>query len=375
MPSMDWGAEGLLAGLDDEGARSRARLLDALHSDGVALEELRAAVAEDRLVLVPIERALMGPARYTLAEVAERGGLAQDVTERRLRALGVTIPDDPDTAAFGDDEVEAVGRGRAYREHGMSLDEGRAVTHQMSGAMARIAESVRWLFAGTYLQPGDTEADLGLRYGEEAAALTPLVAADLDFLLRMHLREFARSDAITFEERTSGQMPDAREVTVAFADIVGFTALGEELPELELTGIAERLEELAQKHVRAPVRVVKTIGDAVMVASREPAPLVAAMVAMTTDAADLPPLRVGIARGRAVYRLGDYYGPAVNLAARLTARARADSILVTNTLRGALGSAADGYRFSEAGMKRFKGIADPVPVLRLRPADAPADED
>lgn len=371
---MDWGSEGLLDGLDDDSAQARARLLDALHADGVALAELKAAVAEDRLVLVPIERALMGPAKYTLAEIAEHGGLPVEMAERRLRLLGVTMPDDPATPAFGEDEVEVVRRGAGFREHGIGQDAGRDVTRHMSGAMARVAESVRWLFAGTYLKEGDNEADLGLRYGQEAAALTPLVAADLDYLLRMHLRDFARSDAITLEDRTQGQLPDAREVTIAFADIVGFTALGEELPEQELTDIAERLEVLASKHVKAPVRVVKTIGDAVMVASRDATPLVAAMVAMTRDAEDLPPLRVGIARGRAVYRLGDWYGPAVNLAARLTARARADSILVTNPVRESLADGdRDAYRFSEAGMKRFKGIADPVPVLRLRPADRSDD--
>jgi adenylate cyclase len=372
---MDWAAEGLLDGLEGDDRDARVRLLDKLSADGVALEDLRAAVAEDRLVLLPIELALMGRAQYTLDELAERSGLTVEQTERRLRALGVSVPAERDTKAFSDDEVEACRRARTYIDLAMDADEARAVTHLMSGLMARAAEPVRRLFAETFLQPGDPEDDLGLRYGEMAAQLRPLVAADLDYLLRMHLRDFARVDALGMAERTSGKLPDTFEVAVAFADIVGFTALGEELPSEELTGIAERLERLADEHVRTPVRIVKTIGDAVMLVSREPGPLVEVMLDImgAAEAADdLPSLRTGIAFGRAVSRLGDWYGPAVNLAARLTARARPDSILATNALRDSLDGAGDAYAFSEAGLKRFKGIADPVPVLRLRRS---SDED
>jgi adenylate cyclase len=232
---------------------------------------------------------------------------------------------------------------------------------------------MRTLFAQTYLKPGDREDDLGLRYGEMAEALTPLVAADLDYLLRVHLRDFARSDAISMDERAAGRLTDGFAVSVAFVDIVCFTALGEQLPEADLSEIAGRLETLAEEHVRAPARIVKTIGDAVMLVSRDPAALVAGVTALMEAAGGNPSLRAGIAHGRAVARLGDWYGPAVNLAARVSSRARSDSILVTNELRDALpADVRERYRFSEAGQKRFKGITDPVPVLRLRKADAEA---
>ena len=372
---MDWAAEGLLDGLEDEDARdARARLLDALHADGVEVDELRAAVAEDRLVLIPIERALLTTARYTLAELAEKADLPLDATERRLRSMGITIPEDPDTRAFGDDEVEVVARGRRYLENGMGFEEGGPLVHLMAGLMARVAEPMRTLFAQTYLNPGDREDELGLRYGEKAAELIPLVSQDLDYLLRMHLRDFARSDALSMSERASGRLAESFEIAVSFVDIVGFTELGEELSETELSGVAGRLEQLADEHVRQPARVVKTIGDAVMVVSRDPAALVEGITGLMQAADGDPGLRAGIACGRAVARLGDWYGPVVNLAARLTARARADSILVSRALRDALDEDERArYSFSEAGMKRFKGIADPVPVYRLRPADRDAD--
>jgi adenylate cyclase len=371
---MDWRAEGLLDGLEGTERDARVRLLDALHAEGVELEQLRAAVAEDRLVLMPIERALMQPVRYRLADLAERSELTPEQVERRLRALGVSLPD-PDAVAFSEDDLEAVRRARVYIEAGMDAEEARAVTHLLSGLMARAAGPVRQLFAETFLQPGDSEDDLGMRFGRMAAELRPLVAADLDYLLRMHLRAYARSDALGIAERSSGKLPETFDIAVSFSDIVGFTALGEELPSDELTNIAGRLEALADEHVRAPAHVIKTIGDAVMVVSTDAPALVAAMTDLM-DAADaaeeLPSLRTGIAYGSAAPRLGDWYGPPVNLAARLTGRARPDSILVTAELRDALGDAAERYRFSNAGAKRIKGIAEPVPVLRLRRAEAEA---
>jgi adenylate cyclase len=365
---MDWDAAGLLDDLDDDARAARVRLLDALHADGATTEELRAAVAEDRLVLLPIERALGTPAAYTLAELVARSRLSAEQVERRLRALGVTVPEDPEARAFSEDDLEAVDRGRTYIDVGMDPVHSRAVVHLMSGLMERTADAVSRLFAETFLEPGVQEDDLGRRYGEMAAALNPLVAADLDYLLRLHLRDHARSDALGMTERASGQLPNAFDVAVAFTDIVGFTALGEELPGEELTDIAERLELLAGEQVRPPVRVVKTIGDAVMVVSRDPDALVDAMVAIVAAAeGDLPALRTGIAYGRAVLRLGDWFGPAVNLASRVTSRARPGAVLVSDALVEAL-RRPEAYTLSEAGRKRLKGISEPVAVKRLRAA-------
>jgi adenylate cyclase len=241
--------------------------------------------------------------------------------------------------------------------------------HVFSGAMSRVADPMRRLFAQTYLAPGISEDELGLRFGDMADELLPIVSADLEFLLRMHLRDFARHDALTAAERTTGSLPEAVEVAVAFADIVGFTALGEDVAEEALTDIAEELERLASAHVKPPARVVKAIGDAVMVVGRDVRVVVESMLDLVAaaEAQDgMPPVRAGIAFGRAVPRLGDWFGPTVNLAARLSARARPDSVLVSNPVRDALGDAASSYAFSEAGHKRLKGISDPVPTLRVR---------
>jgi adenylate cyclase len=157
---------------------------------------------------------------------------------------------------------------------------------------------------------------------------------------------------------------------VAFADLVGFTELGESVEAEELGGLAQRLTDLAEEAGRGPVRLVKTIGDAVMLVAPEPAPLLDATLEMVESAEGegLPPLRAGLAFGPAVNRWGDWYGSTVNLASRLCSRARPRSVLIPADLRDHLGDAAERYTFSQAGQKRLKGVASPVPTLRVRPA-------
>jgi len=88
----DWDAEGLLDGLEGDAREARAELLDLISHDGVALDELRAAAAEDRLVLLPLERTIAGRPRYTADEVAERTGFDRDTFLAYRRAYGLAVP-------------------------------------------------------------------------------------------------------------------------------------------------------------------------------------------------------------------------------------------------------------------------------------------
>ena len=104
--AIDFEAEGLLEGLSAREREARIELLDELAGEGVPVAELRRAVEEDRLALLPVDRALHeGEPTYTLDEVAERTGVDRSFLERDLRALGLAVPD-PDEPAFGDADVE-----------------------------------------------------------------------------------------------------------------------------------------------------------------------------------------------------------------------------------------------------------------------------
>jgi len=97
---MDWEAEGLLDGIEGDAARAARRaLLDELHDEGVALEELRRAVDEDRLALLPVERLLASEPRFSAREVSEQSGMDLDYFVTSRRALVFPVPD-PDAKAF-----------------------------------------------------------------------------------------------------------------------------------------------------------------------------------------------------------------------------------------------------------------------------------
>jgi adenylate cyclase len=223
------------------------------------------------------------------------------------------------------------------------------------------------------LQAGMSESELAQGYARAAEQLYPLVDPLVSNVLALHMRHATQSTVVSELERSGGQLPGSREVGVAFADLVGFTRLGEEVPPDELGRLAVRLEGLAAEAAVAPVRLVKTIGDAAMLASPEPEPLLDATLtlidAADAEGEDFPQLRAGAALGQALPRAGDWYGRPVNLASRITDVARPGSLLVDRELQE---SAVDAYRWSFAGERRLKGVRGPVPLFRARrlpPAD------
>lgn len=369
---MDWDREGLLEGLDGAQRDARRRLLDDLHSEGISVEELRRAVAEDRLALLPVERRLLAPPRFTAEQAAGEAGLDVETFVALGRAIGQPM-EAADAVAYGDDDVEAARRVAAYIQAGLPRDEILELVRVMSSSVGRSAEGIRTMFGRAFLRAGDTEEDLGLRYAQMAEALLPVLVKDFDFLMRVQLREYTRSDAIGIAERTTGAFADSTPVAVGFVDLVGFTALGEEIDEVALSGVADRLTSLAHHFVKPPVRLVKTIGDAVMFVSLQPRELLEVLLdlleAVEGDES-LPALRGGAAWGPAVARYGDWYGSTVNLAARVAARARSGSILVSDSLGEALGDASAEFSWSAAGPKNLRGFSAPVTTWRVRRADS-----
>src|ERR1700754_2223099 len=169
------------------------------------------------------------------------------------------------------------------------------------------------------------------------------------------------TEAVTTTERAEGvPLPGARLVTLAFADLVGFTRLGEAVPPEDLEKLAHRLTDLARDVAAPPVRYIKSIGGGGMLVSPDAAAMLVAVIDLV-DAAeadgDLPSLRVGLATGMAVSRAGDWFGSSVNLASRITGTARPGTILVAEATREAIGD-DDRFAWSFAGGRRLKGLSD-----------------
>jgi adenylate cyclase len=361
---VDFAAEGLLDGLEGAARDGRLALLRELHDDGVPLAELRDAVAEQRLALLPVERLLGGEPRLSGTELADRAGIDPELFAEALAALGMPATGD---RRFGDADLEGARRLRTALDSGLPADRIVDVNRVIGRAMAQVAAAIHSLVGETYLHAGDTEDVVAARYAAAAQALLPTLGPTLEHAFALHLRELLRGDTIDAATLRTGALAGSEQLAVAFADLVGFTWLGGMVPPEELGRVARRLEALARDVARPPVRLVKLIGDAVMLVSPDPAPLLDAVLALVDAAAaegeGFPQLRAGVALGAARERDGDVYGHAVNVASRLTAIARPGSVLADEHVHDALG---ERVAWSFAGERRVRGLADDVRLFRAR---------
>jgi adenylate cyclase len=366
----DFAAEGLLDGLDGEARESRQRLLAELHADGESLDALRRAVDEERLALLPVERVLGGAARYTPREIAERSGVAVEDLQAARRAFGLPVAE-PDERVLSDHDLEAAHHLRSAVDAGLPMEELQDVNRVMGRSMAQVAAAMRQLVGSAFLEPGVTEHEVAQRYVDAVDRLGPALAPTLTYLFSLHLRELLRTDVMGAATLESGALATAQERAVGFADLVGFTRLGGTVPADELGRVARRLEKLADEHVPRPVRVVKSIGDAVLLVARDPEALVDATLrlvqAADAEGEDFPQLRAGLAFGETLERDGDVYGHTVNLASRITAAARPGSVLADERLHDAVGEDA-GVRWSFAGARKLRGVPGEAKLFRARPA-------
>jgi adenylate cyclase len=365
----DFAALGLLDGLDEQARAARLELLDHLLADGCTVEELRAAVAEGRLAVLPAERALGTRGSMTTRDVASAAGVELEALEAVRRACGLPLPP-PDVPELGGLDLAGAEALRRFLDGGLPF-EALVEASRVFGEAAAHAAAAAGTVANTSLpQPGDTERDFALRLAAAVREFTQPATDLLGIMYVLHNRENLRQQMIDIDELAAGRHSDVHEVSVGFCDLVGFTRLGEGVPAADLGAIATRLAAIAADVAQPPVRLVKTLGDAVMLVAPEPAPLLDAalglMEAAGDEGEDFPAVHAGAAHGQALRRWGDYYGGPVNLAARLTERARPASLITDAAIREGAGD--DGFAWSEAGLKRLKGMTEPTPVWRCRRA-------
>jgi adenylate cyclase len=364
--SPDFEAKGLLEGLEGEARQARLELLEQLFEEGFSFDELSRAVEENRLVLLPVERVISEELKYTATEVARQAGVDRELFLKQRRAAGLPTPAHRERA-FSDADVEAARRLALALEIGFPKDKLLEGARIFGRAAAQAANASRVLSAEAFVHPGDTERDAALRIAEAARSLYPHGIELLQRLYNLHLSEQLRNDAVAAAELGAGRIEGTREVAVCFADMVDFTSLGEEVAPEDLGEIADAFESLVSEVVDQPVVLVKTLGDAAMLVSPEPEPLLDAALTLVekTESPEggLPELKVGVAMGEALSRYGDWYGSPVNVASRVTAIANPSSVLATEVVHDAVG---DRFTWSYAGKRRLKGIRGEAALYRCR---------
>ena len=351
----DFEALGLLDGLDGTAREERAELIKWLLDQGFSIDHIcRSAAAP---LMLPASKVLGDDGHYVSArEVSETNGIELELLQRLHRAIGLEI-DDPDAAVLLRADGEAAACAKFFLDLGFDPDDTVAMMRVVIENLGHVAEIMREAALKTLLRPGSSEVELA-QASEQLA---------MDDLIRLELRRSFETDAVTAAERAAGTLPGARTVTVCFADLAGFTRLGEAIRPEDLERVASRFAEIAHDVARSPVRFIKSIGDAVMLISFDAVPLLHAVLDLIDAAAEngLPPLRVGVASGLAVSRAGDWFGSPVNVASRVTAEARPGTVMVADSTREAAGNAA-GFEWSPAGARRLKGVSYEVKLFRVR---------
>ncbi|HQE15109.1 MAG TPA: adenylate/guanylate cyclase domain-containing protein [Mycobacterium sp.] len=357
----------MLDGLSGDARAERAELVDWLLGQGIGVEEIRNSFAP---MLLPARRALGDDGTYVSArQISERTGLDLEPLMRFQRAAGLPQVDDPDAPVFMRPDGDTAVHIKRFLDLGIDPDQMLAVVRVLADGLANAAEVMRGAVLGKVLRPGVTELEIAQGSKAVAGAAAPLLGPMIEDLLLLQLRHAVETEAVNANERAVGApLPGARVVAAAFADLVGFTRLGEEVPPEELEKLANRLGELAREVAVAPVRFIKTIGDAVMFVSADTGALLDAVLRLI-DAAEadelLPQLRAGVAFGPAVSRAGDWFGSPVNTASRVTSVARPGSVLVSEAARESVGE-DPRFSWSAAGSRHLRGIRDATKLFRAR---------
>jgi adenylate cyclase len=313
-----------------------------LRKRGATNEEIAQAEQHERLALLALDRQLIpGQPRFTFAEAAQKAGFDVDVARRLWRALG--FPDPPEDARrFSELDVDAlVTLQHRFANSLIPDDPSHAALVQyvrvIGGSLAKIAE----VQSDQVVNAIRSARGRGLS-DEEVAVMVPdaidweRVSRLTDYGLRLQLRAALWRKLAVQDTSDSG----SELLSVGFVDLVGYTALSQELEPEELGALVTRFEELAYDTVaQNGGRVVKTIGDEVMfVASEAGAAARIALRLTQSSAVDelLPDARAGLDFGSVLAQEGDYYGPVVNLASRLVEIARPGSVLASSAVHDAL---------------------------------------
>src|SRR5438270_13563016 len=345
-----------------------------LESQGVSEGDIAAAEeqGQEAVQLLAVDRILMpGEARYTQAELVEKVGFDLDQARRYWRALG--FPDIPDgERAFTDSDVEALRTLKQLIDQGVVDPEVVMQLARVFGqSLSRMADSqvatLRTRVEEPLRNAGASEHEVTEAVTAVTAAMLPTIEGPVLHSWRRHLAAAAQRQ-LFFTSDSSGQ----ETMAVGFADMVGFTAISQQLDEHELAAIVDRFESVAYDTIAEyGGRVVKMIGDEVMFVTEDPA--AGAMIAATLaevygDDEGMPDVRVGLAMGPVLAREGDYFGPTVNRASRIVNIAYAGAAVVSDEVHEAL-EGDDRVGWKPLRPRRLKGIGwTPLWVL-TRPGE------
>jgi adenylate cyclase len=352
-------------------AVATARIVARLRDRGHSLASIRRAAETGRLAFGYIED--LFPAdegEHTFEDAARETGLEPALIERIWQAVGFPSGD---RASISDDDLQLLRYIAAVLAAGFPLVAFLQLVRVYGQALAQVADAEVRLFHLYVHEPLMRDGVGGLEMAEEmeglARELLPLSSPIMDHLHQRYLQHFVEQDVIGHME--ADLEDEALElgrlrVAIAFADLAGYTRMTEEAGEEEALTVVERFVQAVEDTLPDDARIIKTIGDEVMVVGSDPAALTDWAVGFQDRHVGRPLPRIGIHYGETLYRDGDYYGREVNQAARVAARAAGGEVLVT---RPVVEAAGRDIEFDPIGQVRLKGFTHVTELFLARHAE------
>jgi adenylate cyclase len=369
-----WAREGLIPQYEGNGSWSpgavgHARIVARLRERGHSLSDIRRATDEGRLAFGFIEELFpaVDDRVYTVGQAAAETGLEPALVERVLAALGMNTAQ---AEALSSEDVQLLRYVAAVLSAGLPLVATLQLVRVYGQAMAQVADAEVRLFHLYVHEPLMRSGASGVEMSEEMFGmmreLLPLASPIMDQVHQRYLQHFVEQDVVGhMETELDGDAVDLgrMRVAIAFADLAGYTRLTEEEGELEAVDAVERFVEAVETTLPDDARVIKTIGDEVMIVGSDPAALTDWAVGFQQLYASRPLPRIGIHYGDALYRDGDYYGRDVNIASRVAGRSAGGEVLVTRPVVEREGTHLD---FERIGEVRLKGFTESTEIFLAR---------
>jgi adenylate cyclase len=367
-----WVREGLI--LQYEGrwtapALAQVRIVARLRERGHTLEQIRRA--NDSGQLAGYVQGMFAPpeGRYTLEQAALQAGVDPELLERVYLAQGLPA------LSLGEEDLEMVRYMAAVLDAGLPEAVLLQLARVYGQALAQIADAEVRLIHMHVHEPLMREGVPGVEMAQAmeglASELLPFAAPWMSYLHSRSLSHFIEQDVIGhMEAELADRAPEQgrMRVAIAFADLAGYTRLTEVRGEEQAVAVVEQFVDAVQQTLPTDARVIKTLGDEVMVIGSDPVALTQwAVELQRTMPTDVPPPRIGVHCGDALYRDGDYYGRDVNQAARVVARAAGGEVLVTRRVVELAGG-VDGLRFDRIGEISLKGFTQPIELFDAQTA-------
>jgi adenylate cyclase len=369
-----WAKTGVIPGVDGSGGFPRAavataRIVHRLRERGHSLQEIRRASQDGRLAYGFLEELFPSAVKsHTLEQLSKETGLEEALIERIWQSIGFPRSE---LDSLTEEDLQAVRYIAAVIDSGFPLVAFLQLVRVYGQAMSRIADAEVRLFHLYVHEPLMRDGVPGLEMAEEmenlARDLLPLASPIMDYTHQRFLQHYVEQDMVGHMEVELDEKADLGRVRVAiaFADLAGYTRFTEEVGEEEAVSLVERFIDAVADTLPDDARVVKTIGDEVMIVNQDVQALTDWAVGFQRLYRDRPTPRIGIHYGVVLYRDGDYFGREVNLAARVVARARGGEVIVTDSVMDAI-KTSDWLQFEEIGEVKLKGFDEPRVLCRAQ---------